>query len=520
MEERSIEDILKNVYDTWSESTSGMVLLVDEKNTDLSQILSLILNEIMGDDMQADSVGLHPGDGLSERVLEAGREWYEVDLGSVCEVKGIDEKQRYDYVIPLGLHIPEHVCESAERILLYQDFISTGCESAQELYEMGKRICGELGCEFGVDEAHRAKAKRWLEGRFKDKLLWRLTQEREGMPTEEEWETVYQCTRDSDSGRRYDAAEVLGIRCNGMDEERLRRLALDGDELVRVNAVEHLAHGVQEKTLNVLYERMRKGSWMVRGYAVKSFFDVWINRNGYTRTSVRKCWRKMEKLYKKEKQPWVLADYETVRYLCGCEEGLAGLERILREGRGEFYSQHAALHQLEYVRNIYNEQKINRMIEEAIPCMDDAYGMKEEMKKIVGEKEIPMVLIIDRKNAGLSQMLTYLSGEIEEEVWIESAGLEPAETTRDEVGEKLGKDNEFIRRHYYPKRVRQIYKYDFIVPLGIKLSPEKFPFQKIVPLFENVDEKILDVEQAGRMLESLREYIINDLKKVCEKSKI
>ena len=74
MEERSIEDIKKNVYDTWSESTSGMVLLVDEKNTDLSQILSLILNEIMGDDMQADSAGLHPGDGLSERVLEAGRE--------------------------------------------------------------------------------------------------------------------------------------------------------------------------------------------------------------------------------------------------------------------------------------------------------------------------------------------------------------------------------------------------------------------------------------------------------------
>lgn len=509
MEKQSITDRLNDILGASLGKTYKKVLLIDETNTDLSQILELILNEIMDDSMEAESAGIDPGDMLSERVMEAGWDWYGVDLEYIKDVDGIREKEKYDYVIPLGIRLPEHVCESAKQILLYQDYASSGSESEQELYEMGRKICLELGCGFGIDREHRDKAKKQMEENAIDGLLWKC-EDTMMMPKEREWEIIYRCMKDSDSSRRNGAAKAFGIRCNEEDEERLRRMSFDKDELVRINAVENMERGIQEKTLKCLYEWMRKGGWIVRSYAVSSFFSVWVNRNGYTKSSVRKCWRKMEKLYKKEEYPRVLADYEAVKYLCGDEKGLAGLKAILCEGQGQYYSQHAALNLLQNIRNIYNAEEINRIIEDAIPYMDDAYGLKRDMKDALETRVIPTAFIIDRENAGLSQMLTYLSGEIEEEVWIESAGLFPAEETRAEVGERLGKDEEFIKRYYYPRKVRQIYNYDFIVPLGIKLDPEKYPFHKIVPLFEEVNENMLDVKKAKEMLKELKAYIDND----------
>ena len=54
------------------------------------------------------------------------------------------------------------------------------------------------------------------------------------MPDEEEWEIIYQCTADRGSTLRTDAAEILWIRCNEKDEERLRQMTSDKIELVSV----------------------------------------------------------------------------------------------------------------------------------------------------------------------------------------------------------------------------------------------------------------------------------------------
>jgi len=330
----------------------------------------------------------------------------------------------------------------------------------------------------------------------------------ERMPNPDEWEIVYQCTLDNETWIRADAAEVLGIRCNVMDEELLRRMSYDkADEFVRVCALESLQMGREEKTLKCLYERMRTGGKMTRGYAVCAFFDVWVNRNGYTKDSIRRCWKKVEKLYKKEKNPWVLSAYEGVRYHCGYEDGLSGMRKILCEGQGHEDVQGMTLGQFTYLRNIYNESEINQIIKESKKYMQDFPWLQKKAQEFLEEKEIPMILILDQRNAGLSQVLTYLSGKMENELWVESAGLKPAEMTKTEVSDKLEVSSNIINGYYYPRRVRRIYNYNYIVPLGMQLDPEKYPFHTIIPIFENVNENILDVGLAEKMLEELRKYI-------------
>lgn len=330
----------------------------------------------------------------------------------------------------------------------------------------------------------------------------------ERMPNPDEWEIVYQCTSDNEAWIRADAAEVLGIRCNVMDEELLRQMSYDkADEFVRVCALEALQMGREEKTLKCLYERMRTGGKMTRGYAVCAFFDVWVNRYGYTKDSIRRCWKKVEKLYKKEKNPWVLSAYEGVRYHCGYEDGLSGMRKSLCEGQGHEDVQGMTLGQFTYLRNIYNESEINQIIKESKKYMQDFPWLQKKAQEFLEEKEIPMILILDQKNAGLSQVLTYLSGKMENELWVESAGLKPAGMTKAEVSDKLEVSSNIINGYYYPRRVRRIYNYNYIVPLGMQLDPEKYPFHTIIPIFENVNENILDVGLAEKMLEELRKYI-------------
>ena len=41
----------------------------------------------------------------------------------------------------------------------------------------------------------------------------------------------------------------------------------------------------------------------------------------------------------------------------------------------------------------------------------------------------------------------------------------------------------------------------------MRLEPEEYPFQIIVPLFENVDENMLDLDKAREMVIELNNYI-------------
>ena len=114
--------------------------------------------------------------------------------------------------------------------------------------------------------------------------------------------------------------------------------------------------------------------------------------------------------------------------------------------------------------------------------------------------------MIDRENAGVSQILEYLGNT--GEFFLDSAGIEPASEIKKEVREQIWlEENGNLEDFQYPKGIRRVWKYDFIVPMGIRLKPEDYPFQRIIPLFEDVDENMLDAGRAKRMLEELRDFI-------------
>lgn len=195
----------------------------------------------------------------------------------------------------------------------------------------------------------------------------------------------------------------------------------------------------------------------------------------------------------------------------GDENALRNLKYIIYEAQDNHLIQTAAFHGLTCVRNIFNERKINQIVADVYPYINVTFGLKKEMEDFLKKREIPKILILDKENAGLAQILRYLAADIAEDMWVETAGLSPAERTKEEVRKKVG-EGDIFDRYYYPISLRYVWIYDYIVPLGIKISQENYPFQRVVPLFEEVNENMLDVKKAKEMLKDLKDFIDNDRK--------
>lgn len=162
-EEWRLIDVRNKTYDVWPEEKSKRILILDEDNTDLSQILELILQEMIEDDFLVTSAGIKQGKELSERAQRVGREWYDADLKTLQKIKRADKRETYDYVVSLGVGECEHIFQSAEKILMYQEYHSTGCETEEELFHMGEEICRAIVCKFEINEVQREKEKAGLK---------------------------------------------------------------------------------------------------------------------------------------------------------------------------------------------------------------------------------------------------------------------------------------------------------------------------------------------------------------------
>ena len=140
----------------------------------------------------------------------------------------------------------------------------------------------------------------------------------------------------------------------------------------------------------------------------------------------------------------------------------------------------------------------------------DKHGLAYVIGEMMEKQPIwPMVLILDRSGAKLSQLLEYLSLEVEEcDMQAYAFGVSPNEEIDGRLVELIQRENGCdIRMEQYPRKIEGLEDYDFIVPIGMRLEPEEYPFQIIVPLFENVDENMLDLDKAREMVIELNNYI-------------
>ena len=330
------------------------------------------------------------------------------------------------------------------------------------------------------------------------------------MPQENEWKLIYRYAGDKNPANRYDAAEVLRFRCNAEDETLLRQMTYDKNGLVRLNAIDSLEMGIQEESLNRMYELMSGGGRLTRGYAAYTFFDIWVNQKGYTRSSMEQYRKRIEELYKKETDPWVLSHFERNRYLSGVRDGIIALKNIICEAQ-DYHIQCSAEYRLMEMRTPFNEKEINRVFEEVLDDIADSCYLKEELCKVTGQKEPPKILVVDRENSGLSQMLEYIGANQTEDWYVASAGFSPASAICIEMKEQADEDCD-LTRYYYPKAIRQLWRYDYIVPIGVKLREDEYPFQRIIRIFENEDESMTDLKKAEEMWKELSEFIKIDRK--------
>lgn len=340
--------------------------------------------------------------------------------------------------------------------------------------------------------------------------------ESEKVPALEEIREMYSWSEDKNPTIRCMLAHALTCRSDVPESEALlRKMTYDGNRMVRKAAVENLIIGRGEESLKRLKSMMQKtSSLLIRTYAVSSHFSVWLNIYGYNKKSMERYLEETEALYQEEQSILPMIAYENNRYCAGNRNALKKLQRILQgEMQASYKEQKTALETLESSRKILNRQEIDAALEEAYAAVSDCV-LREEIEKVLKKPVLPMVMLLDQENSGLSQLLEYLAFQDipRWKMLVFSFGVQPSEQISQELIHMLEKDYD-IAGYQYPQKVWEQEYYDYVVPIGMHLASEDYSFQRVIPLFEEVEETMLDVEKAERMLDELKAYINLDNKK-------
>ena len=333
------------------------------------------------------------------------------------------------------------------------------------------------------------------------------------VPTSDEQEKLYSMAGERNPAIRRTVAKALMKRHDVPESEKiLRKMTYDTNRTVRMEAVYWLFTGRTKETLSRLKELMETSiSLRIRTYAITSYFSVWVNMYGYHKKSMKDYLDDVGEFYKNEKDTMPLVSYERNRYMAGEIDALKQMQKVLLgEMPGDIREQYYALECLCGVRKVSNIDQIDEILEVAFSKVCDKHGLAYVIGEMMEKQPIwPMVLILDRSGAKLSQLLEYLSLEVEEcDMQAYAFGVSTSEEIDGRLVELIQRENGCdIRMEQYPRKIEGLEDYDFIVPIGMRLEPEEYPFQIIVPLFENVDENMLDLDKAREMVIELNNYI-------------
>ena len=334
---------------------------------------------------------------------------------------------------------------------------------------------------------------------FIDKIL-----ENDYIPNKKELKRLYILGKEKDAGIRLDVTEALGIRYTPQNEKYLLNMTYDKDNLVRVGAVEALSVGRKKETLSRLKNLFTDNNYMIRGYAVNSYFNVWVNRYGYNVENMRKYRKKIHKYKKLEKNKWVQASYEKADYIAGNQEGLNNIIHKIRSYTGDDYHVFSALvNSAKAIRNIWNAAEINKELKSVLNIIPRCY-LVDDIKEFINSTEYPRVLILDNSNTGLSQLLEFLGNYLYYYNLFYSAGIQPGKKINSDLIELIQNSYSVnIERYQYPKRMNNIWNKQFIVPIGVEIGDELFPFQKVIHIFEHMGEECLSIEKGKEMLNKI-----------------
>ncbi len=322
---------------------------------------------------------------------------------------------------------------------------------------------------------------------------------------EKEMNFLRKCLKSRKQDVRWTAAEILVGWYTPENERILYNLTYDKEELVCVDATDSLCIGRTRRSLSRLRDLMEDERTLVRGYAVASFFQVWVNCFSWNERSMRAYLRFAETMESEEKKTWVRLFYEENKILARGKKEFEKLFYIL-EHSSDYYAKEVAIQTAKDMRTVLNQKEINAGLEKAIDCLEYEY-QKEDIKKYIQTKEPIKILLLDQENSGVTQLLEYM-GEEETEMYVRSAGLHPSGKIEKWVLDILMKEDD-ITRYQCSSPIEELCKYDYLVPVGIHLDEKAYPFQRIYTRYQDFDKKQISREEAKEMICQIEE----DLKK-------
>ena len=313
---------------------------------------------------------------------------------------------------------------------------------------------------------------------------------------EKEMGFLRKCLQSRKQDVRWTAVKILVGWYSIENESLLYHMTYDKAELVCVHAVDSLCIGRTRRSLSRLRDLMEDERILVRGYAVLSFFDVWVNCFSWNERSMNAYLRFAETMESEEEKTWVRLFYEENKILARGKKGFEKLFYIL-EHSSNHYVKASAIQTAKDMRTVFNQEEINAGLEKAIDSLEYEY-QKEDIKKYIQTKEPIKILLLDQENSGVPQLLEYM-GEEETEMYVRSAGLHPSGKIEKWVLDILLKEDD-ITRYQCSSPIEELCKYDYLVPVGIHLDEKAYPFQRIYTGYQDFDKKQISREEAKEMI--------------------
>ena len=313
---------------------------------------------------------------------------------------------------------------------------------------------------------------------------------------EKEMGFLRKCLQSRKQDVRWTAVKILVGWYSIENESLLYHMTYDKAELVCVHAVDSLCIGRTRRSLSRLRDLMEDERILVRGYAVLSFFDVWVNCFSWNERSMNAYLRFAETMESEEEKTWVRLFYEENKILARGKKGFEKLFYIL-EHSSNHYVKASAIQTAKDMRTVFNQEEINAGLEKAIDSLEYEY-QKEDIKKYIQTKEQVKILLLDQENSGVTQLLEYM-GEEETDMYVRSAGLHPSGKIEKWVLDILLKEDD-ITRYQCSSPIEELCKYDYLVPVGIHLDEKAYPFQRIYTGYQDFDKKQISRDEAKEMI--------------------
>lgn len=280
-------------------------------------------------------------------------------------------------------------------------------------------------------------------------------------------------------------------------EEILYQMLFDKNRGVRLEAIDSLVIGRQEKTIEKVKNMMEGEGYLIRAYAVSTIFELITNHYGINSYAFEKYEEIASRSYLNEKNPRVLIIYYQNYVFLDNENGLHLLENVYTEAveQKNYELIWLLLHVFKEIQNCRNKEHVNKILNYKIEKLLSA--QKELVIKMRTNAIPQKILIVDKNNTYLSHVVSCVLHAMNiSNVEISTAGLEVGLVQKKEISEFCESYGIKAEENYYSKKIMSAHLYDYVIFLNTEISKEKYSLCKgfyYEGINEDSDQEIIEI---------------------------